>query len=84
VTDRVHVLTLGGTISMTCNGDGGLEPALDARALLDVPGLADVTQLESTSFSQVPGAHLRLGDLARLGRQAAELLSGGRSGLVIT
>ncbi len=71
---RIHVLALGGTIAMTPSADGGAIPTLTAHDLVAaVPGLAEVGEITATTFREVPGAHLRLGDLIALAHHLDEL-----------
>lgn len=82
----VHVFALGGTIAMTSSGTGrGVEPVLDAKALLDaVPGIDGVARIKAGGRPPVPGAHLRLGDLVELAGHLESVLGGGVDGAVIT
>ncbi|MGH3239978.1 MAG: asparaginase domain-containing protein, partial [Spirillospora sp.] len=82
---RIHVLALGGTIAMTGRRRGsGVRPALDARALVaGVPELASVAGIGFDVMRPVPGAELRLGDIATVAARARELLTGGVDGVVV-
>jgi L-asparaginase len=56
---EIAVIALGGTIAMTAEGPGGVVPNLSADDLVAaVPGLGDVADLRTTTFRQVPGAHV--------------------------
>jgi L-asparaginase len=67
---RVAVFTLGGTIAMTKQGDGGVTPQLSAEQLLAaVPGLDDTgVVLQVREFRRLPGASLTYPDLLALAR----------------
>jgi L-asparaginase len=82
---RIRVLSLGGTIAMTPSDGGGVTPALDADDLVAaVPGLDEVARVEPESFRQVPGAHLRRGDLVALAAHVDALAVDGIDGIVVT
>jgi L-asparaginase len=65
---RVAVLSLGGTIAMTAQTDGGATPTLSADDLVAaVPGLADTSiHVEVHDFRRLPGASLAFSDLLEL------------------
>ncbi|MEU2258151.1 asparaginase [Nocardia xishanensis] len=81
---RVTVFALGGTIAMTTTAEGGVAPALSAEQLLAaVPGLAETgIAVDMVDFRQLPGASLRLSDIAAL----AEAISAANDvdGFVVT
>lgn len=83
---RIHILTVGGTIAMTARRPGsGVEPALDADDLLSaLPGLPEGMRVTSSTFRQVPGAHLTLSDMVELQHRTARLVGEGHHGIVIT
>lgn len=82
---RVRVIALGGTIAMTAQGEGGVTPTLDADHLVGaVPELADVAVVETETFRQLPGAHLRLEDLAELAARIDDVVGDGCVGVVVT
>lgn len=69
---HVRVVALGGTIAMTSDGDSGVQPTLDADALVAaVPGLAATADVSTETFRTVPGASLRPEDLVELARHIA-------------
>lgn len=75
------MLSTGGTIAMA---GGRATPALDVGAMLaQVAGLGDVPGLRTRSISELPGAHLSLGDALAIAAAALEETAGGR-GVVIT
>ncbi|MFF1546012.1 asparaginase [Streptomyces sp. NPDC058291] len=65
---RVAVISLGGTIAMTAQTDGGAAPTLSADDLVAaVPGLASTgIHVEVHDFRQLPGASLAFSDLLEL------------------
>ncbi|MEU3341823.1 asparaginase [Streptomyces sp. NPDC006668] len=80
---RVAVISLGGTIAMTSQTDGGATPTLSADDLVTaVPGLADTgIAVEVHDFRRLPGASLAFADLLEL---AALLETLDVEGVVIT
>jgi len=63
----VAIVSTGGTIASTTDGDGGARPTLSAESLVDaIPAVADVTPIETTQFSTVPSTHLTLDQMAGL------------------
>jgi L-asparaginase len=86
IQHRIHVLTVGGTIAMAAQRpERGVEPALDAKDLLSaLPGLPPGTWVTSSSFRQVPGAHLTLRDMVELRHRTVQLVAEGHQGVVIT
>jgi len=81
----IHVLSLGGTIAMIHQGDGGVVPALAADQLMaSVPQVSAHARVEARSFRQSPGAHLTFEDLLALASEIRHLAAGGSDGFVIT
>ncbi|MEU5599194.1 asparaginase [Streptomyces sp. NPDC020298] len=65
---RVAVISLGGTIAMTTQTDGGATPTLSADDLVTaVPAIADTgIHVEVHDFRRLPGASLAFSDLLEL------------------
>ncbi|MFJ8469632.1 asparaginase [Streptomyces swartbergensis] len=65
---RVAVISLGGTIAMTAQTDGGATPTLSAADLVAaVPGLAATgIHVDVDDFRRLPGASLAISDLLEL------------------
>jgi L-asparaginase len=83
----VAVFSLGGTIAMTRDSDGGgVVPALGARQLLDaIPQLADLgVRLEVHDHLRKPGASLTVEDLLGLHSSILKVCAEGANGVVIT
>ncbi|MEU5198508.1 asparaginase [Streptomyces scabiei] len=80
---RVAVISLGGTIAMTAQTDGGATPTLSADDLVAaVPGLADTgINVEVRDFRRLPGASLSFSDLFEL---AATMETLAVDGVVVT
>ncbi len=69
---RILIVSLGGTITMTSSGAGGITPTLTADKLIDsVPQLASVATLEAVTQFSMPGASLSVRNLA----EVADLLN---------
>ncbi|MEV0185828.1 asparaginase [Streptomyces sp. NPDC050625] len=79
----VVVLSLGGTIAMTAQTDGGATPTLSADDLVAaVPGLADTGfHVEVHDFRRLPGASLAFSDLLEVALKVETLAV---DGVVIT
>lgn len=81
---KVTVLSLGGTIAMTGDRASGVQPTLAGAQLLEGdPSLAELADIQARGFRTVPGAHLRLDDLAALAEEVAAEVAEG-SGVVVT
>lgn len=83
----IGLLFTGGTISMKFDSvTGAAIPALSAADILaQVPGLADIADIEVEDFSRLPGPHVTPEQMWRLARRAAAWLDRPDvDGLVIT
>jgi L-asparaginase len=81
----VAVLALGGTIAMTQGTQAGVVPTLTGEMLVAaVPGLAELADIESRSFRQMPGAHLQFQDLEALADAVCDAAAKGARGIVVT
>jgi L-asparaginase len=83
---RIGVFSLGGTIAMTPQPDGGVAPALSAGDLLAaVPGLSELdVAVEVYDFRRLPGASLTFTDLLALAAEITKHVGSGIDGVVIT
>jgi L-asparaginase len=83
---RVAVFSLGGTIAMTQQADGGAVPALTASELLAaVPDLSDLgVSIEVHDFRQLPGASLDFADMLALAAEIDKNIADGVDGVVVT
>ena len=81
----IQVIALGGTIAMTSSGGQGVVPALSGEMLVAaVPALRSIAEIETTSFRNLPGAHLGFGDLEALAVAVENAESSGAQGVVVT
>lgn len=81
----VTVFALGGTIAMTESPEGGVVPTLTGDMLVKaVPPLAELADIETESFRQIPGAHLRYDDLQALAVAIEQAVARGVRGIVVT
>ena len=80
---RVHVIALGGTISMTSSG-AGVTPTLGADELL-AGGVetGEATEVTSETFRTVPSAYLTVHDVAEVVARAHEVIDDGADGVVV-
>jgi L-asparaginase len=83
---KIGVLSLGGTISMTPQAQGGVVPSLSADDLLaSVPGLRDLgVKLTAQSVRAVAGSAVTFADLAELAELITAEIEGGADGIVVT
>ena len=82
---HIKILTLGGTIAMTSDAQGGVVPTLTGEMLVAaVPGLDEVAEVNVQSFRQVPSAHLVFDDLYALADEVVRAAKAGAHGVVIT
>lgn len=82
---KITVISLGGTIAMSRDGNGGVTPTLDGEALVaSVPGVAEVAELTTVSFRRLGSAHLSLEDVIALSSEVARHIEGGAEGIAIT
>jgi L-asparaginase len=83
---RISVISLGGTISMTPQADGGVVPKLSAEELIaSVPGLGDTgIKLAAHSLRGVAGSGVTFPDLVELAELITEQIETGADGIVVT
>lgn len=82
---KVSVFSLGGTISSTNSGGGGVAPTLTGEALVaDVPQIAEVAEVSATSFRQAASGELKVQDLVELSSEIERSADEGSNGVVIT
>lgn len=82
---KVVVLSLGGTISSTDTGGGGVSPSLTGEALVEaVPDISNFAEVSAESVRQLPGSDLAIEDLIEVAEEAARRLDEGAAGIVIT
>ncbi|MFF5147878.1 asparaginase [Streptomyces sp. NPDC013157] len=83
---RGAVISLGGTIAMTAQTEGGATPTLSADDLVAaVPGLAKTgIEVEVHDFRRLPGASLSFADLLELAVLVETLAADGVDGVVVT
>ena len=80
---RVHVITLGGTISMTGDAETGVRPTLSADDLLGSVGQAPDLQVTTETFLTVPGSYLTIDDILAVHARAKDELDAGAQGIVV-
>lgn len=80
----VSLASLGGTITMVPDGDGGIVPTLSAEDLVgSVPELAEIADLRATTLYAIPGASLSLQELLAAVDWARAEVAGGATGVVL-
>ena len=81
---RILIVSLGGTITMTSSGAGGITPTLTADKLIEsVPQLAGVATLEAITQFSMPGASLSIRNLAEVAELLNQRLQGDIDGAVV-
>jgi L-asparaginase len=81
---RILVVSLGGTITMTSSGTGGIVPSLTADHLIaSVPQLASVASLEAVTRFSLPSASLSLQNLVEVAAFLRESFADGIEGAVV-
>jgi len=83
---RISVFSLGGTIAMGASAPGkGVSLSHSAAMLVDaVPALAEIAEIDASSFRQLPSPDITLDDLAALAREIDRRLDDGVRGIVVT
>lgn len=80
----IHIISMGGTISMT-KGERGVVPTLTAADLLEsVPGIDKLAQIECTTLKTVASPNLTFDDLFDLRHAIKDALAMGAEGIVVT
>ncbi len=81
---RLLVLSLGGTITMTGAGAGGIAPTLGAADLVAaLPALADVARIEARSPFKVGSSSLTVPNILAVAAEIEAAFAGGIDGAVI-
>ncbi|MCK0199044.1 asparaginase [Ancylobacter sp. 6x-1] len=81
---RLIVLSLGGTITMTAGGQGGITPTLGAEDLIDaVPAIAAVADIEAHSLYRLPSSTLTLEHVNEAAREIRAAFAEGFDGAVV-
>ncbi len=81
---NILLVSLGGTITMTRQAEGGIVPTLTAAELVQsVPGIDKIARIETVSPLCKPGAALTLDDLIDLARMLRERFAGDIGGAVV-
>jgi L-asparaginase len=81
---KVLVVLLGGTITMTPGGPGGLVPTLDAADLIaSAPGVERVARLEAASPMRVASASIPVDALVSLAAECRVRLAADIDGVVV-
>lgn len=81
---RVHVISLGGTITMRPAATGGVVPELSGEDLVAmVPGLVDVADVSAETRSTASSTTLRVEDLVEVTERARRAIEHGVDGVVV-
>jgi L-asparaginase len=81
---KVLMVSLGGTITMTRDSEGGIKPTLSASDLIRaVPGVERIAEIEAVSLMGIPGASLTIDNLLELAALIERSLATGTAGVVV-
>ncbi|MBR0683576.1 asparaginase [Roseomonas eburnea] len=81
---RLIVLSLGGTITMVPQAEGGIAPKLGAAELVaSVPELAQVAGIEADSPARLPSPSLKPDHLVAVARRIEDAFAAGADGAVV-
>jgi L-asparaginase len=81
---HVHIIVLGGTITMMPSPGNGIVPTLSGDDLVAaVPGLAAIAQISVETPFLVPGASLSFEQLRDVSQRSAQAIARGASGVVV-
>ena len=81
---HVHIIVLGGTITMMPSPGNGIVPTLSGDDLVAaVPGLERIARISVETPFLVPGASLSFEQLRDVSQQSAEAIARGADGVVI-
>lgn len=81
---RLLVLSLGGTITMTGGGPGGIQPRLGAADLVaTVPALAGIAEIEARSPFRVGSSSLTIENIASVAGEIRAGLKEGFDGVIV-
>lgn len=80
----VHIIVLGGTITMAPQATAGIAPSVSGAELVAaVPALADVAEIHVTTPFLVPGASLSFAQMRQIDELTHQALSAGAQGVVV-
>lgn len=80
----ILLLSLGGTITMVRNAEGGIAPKLSAADLVRaVPGIDAIAEIETMSPMTVPGASLTIDNILAVARLIDQRVASGVDGAVV-
>lgn len=81
---RITVLSVGGTITMTGSGGGGVVPRLGAEALLAaLPLASDICDIEAVTISKMPSPHMDLVSMVDIAAAIRRAREKGADGVVV-
>ena len=82
---KVAIFAMGGTIAMAGRGARGVQPSLDAAALVEaVPQLGAVASVEAETFRLLPSPEVTIPDLFALADAIERAVGDGAHGAVVT
>jgi L-asparaginase len=84
IKPKVHILVLGGTITMVPKPEGGIAPSLSGTDLIAaVPALRDIAEISVSTPFLVPGASLSLAQMREVDEGIREAFAAGADGVVV-
>lgn len=80
----IAIASLGGTITMTSEGSGGVRPTMNVQDLLDsVPALSEVADLATATLQTLPGASLTIQSVKDALQWARAATADGADGVIL-
>jgi L-asparaginase len=81
---KVHIIVLGGTITMAPQSTGGIAPSITGAELVAaVPALAEVAEISVATPFLVPGASLSFAQMRQVDELVDQALDEGAHGVVV-
>ncbi|RUM96595.1 asparaginase [Pseudaminobacter arsenicus] len=81
---KVHIIVLGGTITMAPQSTAGIAPSISGAELVAaVPALAEVAAISVATPFLVPGASLSFAQMRQVDELVDQALDGGAHGVVV-
>ena len=81
---KIHIIVLGGTITMVPKSEGGIVPSVTGADLIAaVPALLDIADISVATPFLVPGASLSFAQMRQVDRDVSAAFAAGADGVVV-